>query len=178
MSLTFPAKMRLSLPAACLFLCAGIVRADTFVVTNTADSGAGSLRWAIQSSNGTAGPNTVNFNIVGGVPVSIAPLSALPTVTTPVTIDGTSQPGFSGTPVVELNGASTGASVAGIHIQGGNCTLKGLAINRFSDCGIRIEQTGGNIIEGNYIGTDVTGLLGLGNSTDGIRMENGSAEQS
>ena len=37
----------------------------TFVVTNNSDSGPGSLEQAIFDSNGTSGPNTIDFNIAG-----------------------------------------------------------------------------------------------------------------
>src|SRR5437588_9977584 len=36
---------------------------STFMVTNTADAGAGSLRQAIASANSHAGPDTIAFNI-------------------------------------------------------------------------------------------------------------------
>ena len=42
----------------------GAVRGDTFTVTNTADSGPGSLRWAITNANANSGTaNYINFNI-------------------------------------------------------------------------------------------------------------------
>src|SRR5579863_1311464 len=48
---------------------------STFSVTNTNDSGAGSLRQAITDSNGTAGLNTIDFNIGAvGSQQTIAPL--------------------------------------------------------------------------------------------------------
>ena len=38
---------------------------STFAVTNTLDSGSGSLRQAIINSNATKGPNSISFNISG-----------------------------------------------------------------------------------------------------------------
>src|SRR5262249_30506086 len=61
----------------------------TYVVTTTSDSGAGSLRQAILDANANAGADTINFGIGAGGQQTIAPLSALPTITDPVTIDGT-----------------------------------------------------------------------------------------
>ena len=62
--------------------------APTLVVTNTNDSGAGSLRQAILNANASTGTvDTIAFNISGSGPHTIVPLSALPTITDPVTID-------------------------------------------------------------------------------------------
>src|SRR4051794_19733889 len=69
----------------------------TFVVSNTADSGTGSLRDAITQANNTSlhpGLDTINFNIAPGGVQTIRPASPLPTITDPVVIDGTTQPGF------------------------------------------------------------------------------------
>src|SRR4051794_2246052 len=64
-----------------------------FVVTNLKDSGNGSLRQAILDANALAGTDTIQFNIKSSGVQTIAPTSALPTVTGPVVIDGYSQPG-------------------------------------------------------------------------------------
>src|SRR6516165_1149231 len=66
---------------------------STFTVTNIDDSGTGSLRQAIIGSDAAKGPNAINFNIPGGGLHTINLLSALPTITQPVTIDGTTEPG-------------------------------------------------------------------------------------
>src|SRR5262245_40396879 len=60
----------------------------TFVVNNTNDSGAGSLRQAILDANANAGPDTINFNIPGAGVHTITPVGSLPPLTDPVTIDG------------------------------------------------------------------------------------------
>ncbi len=61
------------------------VHGGTFVVTNTADSGLGSLRWAITNANTNLGQtNYINFEIIGTAPFSINLLTALPAVTDPV----------------------------------------------------------------------------------------------
>jgi hypothetical protein len=140
--------------------------AATFTVTNTNDSGAGSLRQAIIDSNGNPGADTIAFNIVGVPPHSIKPLSALPTITGQVTVDGTTQPGFLGIPIVELDG-SLALFAHGLDITAGNSTVRGLAINRFTGAqraGIALRTAGGNVVEGNFLGTNVTGATALGNS--------------
>src|SRR4051794_28448841 len=66
---------------------------STFTVTNTADAGPGSFRQALLDANALAGLDTVAFSIGSGVQ-TIRPNSALPTITDPLVIDGTTQPGF------------------------------------------------------------------------------------
>jgi Concanavalin A-like lectin/glucanases superfamily len=132
-----------------------------FSVTTTADSGPGSLRQAILDSNvETGGANTIDFAIPGQGVQTIAPLSPLPAITNPVLIDGFSQPGYAGTPLIELSGSQAGAT-SGLTITGSDVTVCGLDINDFySGAGILISGTAatGNTIEANDIGTDPTGL--------------------
>jgi hypothetical protein len=169
-----------------LVVSPGPVLADTLVVTNTSDSGTGSLRQAIIDANTVAGTDTITFNIPGAGPHTIQLLSALPVISEPVVIDGYTQPGTSpntsgpglGTNAVleiELDGTNAGADVNGLHIVAGSSTVRGLVINRFEGTGIVLETNGGNILEGNFIGTDTTGTDGLSNFIGGIlitRAEN------
>jgi YVTN family beta-propeller protein len=134
-----------------------------FTVTTTNDSGAGSLRQAIVDANARVGAlDTIAFNIPGTGVHTIAPLSALPTITDPVIIDGTTQAGYAGAPLVELNGTGAG-NTTGLTITAGGSTVRALAINRYSANGITISGGNANIIEGNYIGTDATGSVARGN---------------
>jgi hypothetical protein len=64
-----------------------------FVVTSTADSGGGTLRQAILDANSSINPATISFNIAGACPRVIGLSSALPHVTSPIIIDGYTQPG-------------------------------------------------------------------------------------
>ncbi|HEY2251016.1 MAG TPA: right-handed parallel beta-helix repeat-containing protein, partial [Planctomycetaceae bacterium] len=144
-------------------------------VTNTADSGAGSLRQAILDANAIAGPQTITFAIAGGGHQVITPLSALPTITNTVTIDGTSQPGYAGTPLIELSGTNAGAGANGLSVGAGpNTTIRGLDIHSFFGQGINIQGAASNdpilgvTVEDCYLGIDVTGNLAQGN-TNGIR---------
>jgi hypothetical protein len=89
---------------------------STFTVVNTADSGTGSLRQAIISSNATTGPNAIVFKINSTGVQTINVLSPLPTITMPVTIDGTTQTDYGGTPLVALDGASAGTSAVGLSL--------------------------------------------------------------
>ena len=87
------------------FACVAALSATTYTVTTTADSGAGSLRQAVTDANGAAGPHTIAFNIVGTGPHTIALATDLPMISVDagLTIDGTTQPGFAGTPQIEVH---------------------------------------------------------------------------
>ena len=144
------------------------LQAATFTVTVTNDSGAGSLRQAILDANASAGPDLIDFNIGGGSGLTLFPATALPIITQAVTIDGTTQPGYSSSPIVQLNGAGTPASTDGIRITSGKCTLRGLVINRFKQDGIDISGGGTNVIEGCWIGLDLDGVTVRANTANGI----------
>ncbi len=148
--------------------------AATFIVNKTddhndgvCDTGDCTLREAINAANANAGADVLTFNIPGAGAHTINLTSVLPTISDPVTIDGTTQPGFAGSPVIELNGTMVPAD--GLTIIAGNSTVRGLVINRFVN-GIIVLSNGNNIIEGNFLGTDVTGNADLGNKLEGIRI--------
>ena len=63
--------------------------AATFNVTNTNDSGSGSLRQAILDANAAGGADTIAFNIVGSGVHTIAPATELPAITSPSRSTGT-----------------------------------------------------------------------------------------
>ena len=104
---------------------------STFLVSNIGDSGPGSLRQAILDSNDAVGAtNTIDFAISGSGVQTIFPLSTLPAVSNPVLIDGFSQPGYAGTPLIELNGSQAGGG-DGLTITGSGVTVRGLDIDLF-----------------------------------------------
>ena len=143
---------------------------SVFTVVNTQDGGAGSLRQAIMDANDSPGKDTIVFNIPGSGVHTITPTAGLPQVMEPVVIDGTTQPGYAGLPLVELNGTNAGSTVNGLLLVGGESTVRGLAINRFARDGIRIEGLGANLIQGNILGTDPSGHLARGNGEGGISI--------
>jgi hypothetical protein len=136
------------------------------MVTSNADSGAGSLREAIGIANTTGTVNTINFNIGSGLQ-TINLNSPLPAITKQLTIDATSQPGYAGTPLIELNGAAAGLNANGLEvILNDHSIIKGLVINNFSGNGIFINGAAANTAILNcYIGTDATGTLAKPNAT-------------
>ena len=152
---------------------------STFTVVNTLDTPPnssyippGSLRDAVTRVNADTQPgvDTINFAIGSGAKTIKLGYYSLPAIKHSVVIDGTSQPGFVGTPIIELDGTTAfyGGGY-GLDLIGGNSTVKGLVINRFRNDGILIAgPKGGDIIEGNYIGTDTTGTVALGNGGFGV----------
>jgi CSLREA domain-containing protein len=124
-----------------------------------------SLREAILTANSTPGQvELIAFNVGGGGAQTISPAAALPNITDPVTIDGTTQPGFAGSPLVELNGTNAGAVTAALNLIAGGSTVRGLVINRFNGHGIRLASAGGNTVAGNFIGTNAAGTAAQANS--------------
>jgi uncharacterized repeat protein (TIGR01451 family) len=149
----------------------------TYTVINTNDSGAGSLREAIlfANTNITAG-DTIHFNIPGAGEQIIKPLTRLPVIIDPVTIDGYTQPGsvtnssttgFNGTVLVRLEAAAAGAGAPGLRIAAGSSTVRGLIITRCPGDGIELSTNGNNTIIGCIIGLDSTGA-DFGNTNAGI----------
>lgn len=162
-----------------LAVCASPVLAGTFTVTNTNDSGAGSLRQAILDANANPGADTIDFDIAGSGVHTISPLTVLPTITEQVTIDGYTQPGSSPNTnpptmglntvlMIELSGAQVG-NVTGLTISAAaaNCVVQGLVINSFQHDAMELSS-GGNVISGNFIGTDRAGTAALANGSGGL----------
>ena len=152
---------------------------STFTVLTTADSGPGSLRQAILDAdaqdnalNPGAAADRIVFAIPGRGLHTITPASPLPDLTDPVVLDATTQPGFAGRPVVVLDGSQTFGD--GLHITCGGSTVRGLVIDGFRGAGIAIDTQGGNVIEGNYLGTDPTGTAARGNAV-GVSVQIGRA---
>jgi parallel beta-helix repeat protein len=144
----------------------GRVLLALFTVTSSADSGRDTLRDAITSAN--ADPATldeIDFNIFRVTSIQLA--SALPTITGPVVIDGSTQPNYAGTPLIQLDGSSAGASSNGLTIAATGCVIKGLCIRNFGGDGIRIT-TGGDTIWACRIGTSANGTTDQGNGGSGI----------
>ena len=72
----------------------------TFSVTNLKNAGTGSFRQAIIEANKQPGADTIDFDVAGTIRIS---RTSLPAITSSVTIDGTTAPGWNGSPVVTIN---------------------------------------------------------------------------
>lgn len=127
---------------------------NRFVVTHR---GVQALANAIEAANARPGLDVITFNIGGGGHQRIL-FWRLPEITDTVIIDGTTQPGFAGTPIIELTGINREyewpSSV--FRISASNCIIRGLVINGASTA--FVINGSDNTIAGNFIGTDVTGL--------------------
>jgi len=148
----------------------------TVVVTNTLASGTGSLNDAILAvNNSTDQANTIQFNLASDGSVQSIPVSsALPALKDAmgvsgksVTIDGTSEPGYSSSPLVQLVGPSTG-NMIGLEVDM-KATVQGLAIFGFvgnsntNGFGLHLGAgSDGSIVQNNVLG-DASGAGANGN---------------
>jgi S-layer homology domain len=159
--------VRRSLAASVLGLIGPTVFAATFTVTNTNDSGAGSLRQAILDANANPGVDTIVFNIPGAGVHTITPMIPLPPVADQVVIDGYSQPGSAentaviGTNAIlqiEIDGSTAGG--IGVDLNGAatsHSIVQGLVVNRFST-GVEVDNSSDVVVRGNFLGTDPSGM--------------------
>ncbi|HSL29811.1 MAG TPA: choice-of-anchor Q domain-containing protein, partial [Anaerolineales bacterium] len=156
---------------------------NVFSVTNTNDSGSGSLRQAILDANAVPnsanGPDEIHFNIPSEGISTIAPASALPAITEPVIVDGYTQPGASPNSQavgnnafirVELSGENC-VGCQGLVITGGGSTVRGLAIYGDFNDAIQIEGSSGSLIAGNFLGLRANGTAD-GVSASGVYLSN------
>lgn len=137
----------------------------------------------VSGTPASPGLDEIRFNIGGGGAQTIALRSSLPTVTDAVTIDGYTQPGSRPNSLpgsnnailhIELNGAGAGQDASGLRLTSGSNTIRGLVINRFAIDGISLIASSDNIIEGNFLGTDLAGTADRGNIR-GLALETGSS---
>ncbi|HEX2061290.1 MAG TPA: CSLREA domain-containing protein, partial [Thermoanaerobaculia bacterium] len=157
-----------------VLLLASPARAATFVVNSAADTsdaapgdatcdtgtGACTLRAAIEEANANAGADAIHFAIGTGAQTIAFP-GALPPITEAVTIDGTTQPGYAGMPLITLDGAMASD---GLRITGNGSIVRALALTQFLE-GISIDGGSNNVITGNAI---------YGNASHGIAVYEGS----
>ncbi|MCA1576617.1 MAG: carboxypeptidase regulatory-like domain-containing protein [Acidobacteria bacterium] len=152
---------------------------QSFVVTNANNHGNGSLRDAIISANATPGTDTITFNIPGPGVKTINLVISLPDITDRVIIDGTTQPGYAGAPLIELNGSAIASGGNGLVIKAGGSTVRGLAIGNFGNGffdnanGIWLNACDNNVIQANYIGIAADGTTTRA-TRRGIRLSNSS----
>lgn len=152
-----------------------------FVVTTNSDNGdsgaptPGSLRAAIVNANANAGLDQITFNIAGAGVQTINLPTPLPIITDAIAIDGTTQSGYAGVPVIELNGLGLILASNGLFLSTTNgSTIRGLTINNFKVAGIRIDGGSNNIIQSNLIGTNATGTASAPNGI-GVQITGGSS---
>ena len=132
-------------------------------VCNAADC---TLREAI---NAAKAGDTISLNIPGAGVHTINATSGF-SITNAVTIDGTTQSGFAGAPLIEINGAGAGAGVNGFAINAPNVIIRGFIINRFSAYAITFDSFGNDTVQSCYIGTNAAGTAASANLAGGIRI--------
>jgi parallel beta-helix repeat protein len=153
----------------------------TLYVTTPFDNGdnnnptLGSLRAAIVASNnapvGTV--TTIDFKIGTGAQ-TISLVAPLPTLANPTVIDGTTQPGYAGRPIIQVDGTQAGGGAIGFSLDDDshNSTIQGLEITGFSGGGILDDNGNNNTFNNDVIGLHVvTGLPRVvANGTFGIEI--------
>ena len=171
-----------------------------YVVTNTNDAGAGSLRQAITDANANVAllngePHNIQFNIPGTGVQTIALQTALPDITQPTIIDGTTQPGSScgnlvpdapyqsNTPhvlnieIVSSTAVTGVTNVDTLVVKAANSAIKGLVINSAkdgSDVGVGASDIA---VSCNYLGVKPDGKTPAtaAPTGDGVRVVTGGA---
>jgi hypothetical protein len=149
-----------------------------FTVTNTNDSGGGSLRQAILDANSMGG-GMITFNVGATGVHTITPITALPTITQSVTIDGYTQPGASANTnpptmgdnaiiLIEMNGTVLGGD-NGLTVGASNCSVHGLAIGGFFNQ-VLISSGSGSTVSGNFLGTLADGTTLVTASSRGVEV--------
>ncbi len=155
------------------------------IVTNTKDSGVGSLRAAIFYAIDHAN-TTVTFNIatndpghVGSVYV-IQPSDVMTTLGPGTIIDGSTQPnGNPDGPSIVLDG-SVGPQpdypAPAFYLSGANAMIRSLSICNSPVDGIQIAGAGatGNTIAGCFFGLDPTGTIAAPNTYSNVSLTNGA----
>ncbi|MEM9479461.1 MAG: hypothetical protein AAGA58_07395 [Verrucomicrobiota bacterium] len=141
---------------------------STLVVTNTNDSGAGSLRQAILDANASSNADVIRFDIAGFTVPSLNPVTDLPAVTEPVTIDAFSAEAG----VFEING--TGRTNC-LVVNSSDVTLRGLVLNRATGVGLLLQAIGDDLerveVFGCPVGVNANTNLAQGNGGDGIFLD-------
>jgi hypothetical protein len=157
-----------------------IVGGSRLVVTNTNDSGAGSLRDAISVANTKAGFSTIAFDIPGDGPHTIVPATGL-LASAPVIMDGYSQPGSSLNTLQEGTNAVPGVVIDGSQVSeqtkvllafgGSGSIVRGIGVHSAPGAAIAFgtnEVFDGGALEGSFVGVDPTGTAKIANAGTGV----------
>jgi hypothetical protein len=176
-----------------IYFFSDIQQGPLFQVSNNSDANDGqcyvgncSLRDAITAADaygaanpgpyGVNNPNpSIGFDIGAGGAQTISINSPLPAVSAVVTIDATTQPGFTTKPLITLDGTNCVSPCDGLDINGTQGVLvRGLIINNFPGWGIVLNGANTDVIAGDWIGWNASSLP-QGNGTGGIQVAGGSS---
>ncbi len=141
-------------------------------VSTLSDSGAGSLRAAIEAANSAAAGTATDITFTVDGTITLA--SALPTITSEVIINGTSAPTYAvgGAPAVEIDCDGR----AGLQFSAGSADSKllGVAVDDASGNGVTLGADAITLND-DYIGLDRDGAAD-GNHGDGVFVSADSSE--
>ena len=126
----------------------------TYTATNTADSGAGSLRQAIMDANAHTGTDKVTF-AAGLSGRKIKPLGALPALTEQTVVDGDLNDDHA--PDITLDGSLFGGDGNGLTVRGDQCTIQGLAVMNFPEAGVLLDGVEGCTVRDCHLGVNLAG---------------------
>ncbi len=161
--------------ALMLCLAAAACAAPTvWTVETTARGGAGSLKWAINQANASAGADRIEFDasLIGK---TIVPLDPLPYLTDDyITIDGDIND--DGQPDIGLGGAKQ-ATGSGLVVLGNNCIIIGLFIINFPDRGITVSSASGCKIRACHVGVNRGGTTLRSNANGQILVLAGGSNR-
>jgi len=145
-----------------LRLASDVSVGEALVVSTLADSGVGSLRQAILDANAAAGADVITFAIAGTISVGSA---ALPTITDTTIIDGSTAPGYAGSPVVRVDFENTD----GLSLAAGSdgSIIFDLSLVDAAGAGVTIAASD-TVLAGNYIGLWGNGTTVEANRGDGV----------
>lgn len=139
----------------------------THPTCSSGGTGTCSLRDALTLAQAFSGWS-IHFAIGSGEQ-TIGILGDLPDILHSGTIDGRTQPGFAGSPLIQIRSNDAGTATNGLHVGSppllteGNVTIRALVISHFAGAGIRVENPGSNFIQNCYLGTDASGMAADGN---------------
>jgi len=152
----FMKNRALTLLAGALLAAAPLSHAATFTVTQTSGgtTTVGSLAWALfQAYWNSPGADTIAFNVGGGGAQTVffpGGVTVGGQDGAGVTIDGTTQPGYAGNPLITINGSGIQTPFT---LVSSSCTIRGLAIVNYTAVAIAIiSPSVGNTIESNWVG--------------------------
>jgi hypothetical protein len=132
----------------------------TFTVINTSGSAAvaGSLPWAVQQANLHLGLDFIDFNIPGSG-VQVITLSNPLLLNDQVVVDGKTQPGYAGSPVVYVVGDATAAGSFVLQGDSSGSTIQGLGLHGYTSNAVTILSSSVGIwIQDNYLGFFTDGV--------------------
>jgi len=161
----------LTLAAILALGSSAIGSASIYMVANTNDSGAGSLREAIAGANSHVGADWILFDssLLGK---TVYPLTALPSLSDSGTLlDGNID--TNGTPDITIDGKNLPTGQNGLMIgpTASGCTITGFAIVRCPQYGISIQGADNNVVKTCHLGVTRGGGAVLLNGSSDIRID-------